>query len=137
VESDIVIDGVAYLATATVADDGTFVVEGVTPSPSGVYTALVIDNSGAGSLDGSANTSELMFDSANTRLPRSNATASATIPIGSANIGTPVSKPVDVSNTGTAPLIITGCSIGRGPGGKHDQPKQINKNWFLARPRKT
>src|SRR5262249_37303746 len=113
--TDIVIDGVAFLASAAVGNDGTFTASGLTATPTGVYTALVIDNSGVAGIDPSANTSELMFDSPNTRLPRSKAQATATVPFGNSNIGTPLPKTVEISNSGSAPLVITGCTIGRCP----------------------
>ncbi|HWO01002.1 MAG TPA: choice-of-anchor D domain-containing protein [Blastocatellia bacterium] len=108
------IDGVAFLAEATVGDNCppindlpscTFTATGVPPSPTGNYTATVIDLFG--------NTSELMF---RTDKPPAGPSASFTTPVdfGTVNFNsTPPTKNVVVTNNGNAPLQISNCRIAR------------------------
>jgi len=120
VDDAVVIDGASYLATATVDSAGMFSVGGVTPSSTGVYTALVIENTADNPGDQSSNTSELMFDSADTPLPKGKATVDTMVNFGDSPLGTPTSKTLDVTNDGTAPLTINNCAIGRCPGATSD-----------------
>jgi hypothetical protein len=111
----LVIDGVAFLAEAAVGDNCppsagvpscTFTATGVAPSPTGNYTATVIDSLG--------NTSELMFRADGK--PPAGPSASFPTPVDFGALGfnsTPISKNIDVTNDGNAPLQITKCTLAR------------------------
>ena len=120
VDSHVVVDGVVFLGQTTVNATGDFAAAGLPPSPSGIYTATATDLPSGNPADESANTSELMFDSDATPLPHPTAGFTATLPFGDVNLGTPVTMSATVNNTGTAPLTVTGCSIGRCPGANSD-----------------
>lgn len=103
VNNALVIDGVRFLATIGTLPDGTFEAGAFAPSPTGIYTALVMDED--------LNTSELMFDSA-VKPARAIAAAATPINFGDVNVGSPSTpRPIQITNTGNAPLIITNCSI--------------------------
>jgi Mg-chelatase subunit ChlD len=114
-EGKLVIDGVAFLAEAKVGADCpplngvpacTFSATGVTPSPTGNYTATVIDSLG--------NTSELMFR--DDGKPPVGPSASFTTPVDFGAVivnSTPQSKDIIITNNGNAPLQITKCSLAR------------------------
>lgn len=112
VNGKIVTDAVKFLGQAEVDDNGDFTAEDLAPSPTGVYTATVIDHLGINNeKDKSSNTSELMFDSDNTPLPQAAAGFPSSISIGDVNIGMSKTVPVTITNTGSAPLSVAGCVI--------------------------
>lgn len=113
-DGKLIIDGVAFLTEAAVGSCAvsaagascTFSAEGIAPSPTGNYTATVIDSLG--------NTSELMFRSDGK--PAAGPSASFTTEVDfepAVFNGTPPKKNVDIKNDGNAPLQITKCSIAR------------------------
>lgn len=116
----VVIDGVAFLGAATVGSDGDFEATGLAPSPTGVYTATVTDRQDVKPADQSANTSELMIDTADAPLPRPIVDFTASVDFGDVTLNTPATKSVTINNTGGAPLTVTGCAIGRCPGATGD-----------------
>ena len=135
VSTNVVIDGASYLATTKADATGKFTATGVTPSTTGIYTALVIDDLKSDNpADGSANTSELMSDSPSTPLPKSMASVTTSVAFGDSPINTPQTKPVDISNGGTAPLIIKSCSIGRCPGANSDNRDRFSVTGCPAGP---
>lgn len=127
VDGKVVVDAASFLGEAAVGAGGAFTAAGLPPATSGVYSALVI-NGGAGDnpVDSSADTSELMFDSDQTPLPKSKATVTTSVSFGDAQLGTPQNRPVTITNTGTAPLVIRSCSIGRCPGANTDNRSQFS-----------
>ncbi len=106
VSNAIVIGGVNFIGAIETAGNGTFTANGLAISPVGIYTATVTDRAG--------NTSELLFDAANTKPGRSVGAAATPINFGDVTVGT-TSQPraVLITNNGNAPLIITGCQIVR------------------------
>ncbi len=114
-EDKLVIDGVAFLAEAKVGAGCppiggvpacTFTATGVTPSPTGNYTATVIDSLG--------NTSELMFNADGTTPVGPKASFTTPVDFGAVNVNsTPQSKDIVITNDGNAPLRITKCSLAR------------------------
>ncbi|MEK6300866.1 MAG: VWA domain-containing protein [Acidobacteriota bacterium] len=113
-DGKLVIDGVAFLAQATVGTCAitaagtscTFSAAGIAPSPTGNYTATVIDSLG--------NTSELMFRADGKPAVGPSATFTTPVDFGPANFNsTPLKKNIDITNDGNAPLQITKCSIAR------------------------
>lgn len=112
VNGRIVTDAVKFLGQADVDADGDFTAEDLTPSPTGVYTATVIDHLGLNNeRDKSSNTSELMDDSAATPLPQAAAGFPSSVSVGDVNIGLSKTVPVTITNAGSAPLSVTGCTI--------------------------
>lgn len=106
VSDTLVIGGVSFLAEAQTDIDGEFSVSGVSESPTGVYTATVTDREG--------NTSELLFETGATTPARPVAVVTASIDFGEVALNaTSEPKPVVITNTGNAPLFVTGCSIAR------------------------
>jgi hypothetical protein len=106
VEEKLVIEGVSFLADTTTAADGSFSLTGVAPAESGIYTVTVTDVLG--------NTSEIMAEIGDTVPGRADADVSGTVNFGNVGVNTtPPSRPLDVTNVGNAPLIVTGCSIVR------------------------
>lgn len=111
----LVIDGVAFLADAEVGDDCppsegvpscTFTATGVGPSPTGNYTATVIDPLG--------NTSELMFRDDGKAPAGPAALFTTPVEFGDASFGgAPRTRNIDITNEGNAPLLITKCSVAR------------------------
>jgi hypothetical protein len=120
VDNRIVIDGVAFLGQTTANAEGEFAATGLTPSPTGVYTATVTDLPNGNPADQSANTSELMIDTVDTPLPRPIADIPASVDFGDVALNTPVTKSVTINNPGAAPLAVTGCTIGRCPNATSD-----------------
>jgi len=120
VDNRVVIDGVTFLGQTTADGEGEFAATGLAPSPTGIYTATVTDLPNSGSADQSANTSELMFDTVDTMLPRPIADIPAAVDFGDVTLNTPVTKPVTINNPGAAPLTVTGCAIGRCPDATSD-----------------
>lgn len=114
-DGKLVIDGVAFLAEAKVGVDCppaggvpscTFTAAGVTPSPTGNYTATVIDTLG--------NTSELMFRDDGKSPGGPEAGFTTPVDFGAVNVNsTPQSKDIVITNKGNAPLQITKCSLAR------------------------
>ena len=114
-EGKLVIDGVAFLAETKVGDECTpsgdvpsctFSVTGVTPSPTGNYTATVIDTLG--------NTSELMFRDDGKAPVGPSASFTTPVDFGEVNVNsTPPTRDVVITNAGNAPLQITECSLAR------------------------
>ena len=120
VDNHVVIDGVSFLGQTAVNAEGEFAVSGLTPSPTGVYTATVTDMASDNQADRSANTSELMIDTVDAPLPRPIADVGATVDFGDVTLNTPATKSVTINNPGGAPLLVTGCSIGRCPDATRD-----------------
>lgn len=105
VDGALVIRGVSFLGDATVDAEGAFVAEGLALSPTGIYTATVTDGEG--------NTSELIFDS---DVEPARAIAAATTPVnfGDVNVGAAsMPRPIQITNTGNAPLLIATCTLVR------------------------
>jgi hypothetical protein len=125
VNDHIVIDGVIYLGQTAVNDKGEFAATGLAPSPTGIYTATVTDVAGSNPADQSANTSELMIDTVDSPLPHSIADVATTVAFGDVTPNTPVTKPVTINNPGSAPLKVTGCTIGRCPGATSDNRERF------------
>jgi hypothetical protein len=125
VDDHIVIDGVIYLGQTAVNDKGEFAATGLTPSPTGVYTATVTDLPGNNPADQSANTSELMIDTVDSPLPHSIADVPASVAFGDVTLNTPTTKPVTINNPGSAPLKVTGCTIGRCPNASSDNRERF------------
>ena len=97
----------------TLTQDGNFTAAGLTPSPTGIYTATVTDHLGLNNeKDKSSNTSELMFDSAETPLPQATAMFPSSVSIGIVNLGASKTVPITITNIGTAPLSVKDCEIG-------------------------
>jgi hypothetical protein len=116
VEGRIVTDGVKFLGQAEVDENGGFAAADLAPSPTGIYTATVTDRPPIDNeKDASSNTSELMFDSPDTPLPHPTAGFTTSVAFGDVTIGSPKTTPVTINNTGSAPLSIKDCSIGRCP----------------------
>jgi hypothetical protein len=114
VDESIVIDGVSFLAQADVGDNGEFTAADIPASPTGIYTATVIDRPAIDNVaDRSANTSEIMFDSEETKLPRPDAETTSPLAFGNVPLNAPTTRMVEVMNTGTAPLSFDGCVIRR------------------------
>lgn len=113
VNNRIVVDGVTYLGQATVNGAGEFTASGLAPSPTGVYTATVTDLLNDSPPDHSANTSELMIDTADAQLPHPIANVSGAVAFGDVNLNTATTRPVTIDNPGAAPLTVSGCTIGR------------------------
>jgi hypothetical protein len=127
VNGRVVVDAASFLGEAVANAAGAFTASGLPASTSGVYSALVIDGgTGDNPADPSANTSELMADSDETPLPKSDASVTTSVSFGDAQIGTPQNRPVTITNTGTAPLVIESCSIGRCPGANTDNRAQFS-----------
>ncbi|MEW6130835.1 MAG: choice-of-anchor D domain-containing protein [Acidobacteriota bacterium] len=104
VSNVIVIGGVNHIGTAETDGTGAFSATGLATSPVGIYTATVTDIEG--------NTSELLIDAANTKPGRSIAAAATPIAFGEVTVGTTSpAKPVQITNNGNAPLVITGCTV--------------------------
>jgi hypothetical protein len=102
----IVIGGVTFIGATETNSEGVFTASGLATSPVGIYTATVTDLQG--------NTSELLFDAANSKPGRSVAASATPINFGDVTIGTTSApRPVQITNSGNAPLIITGCAIVR------------------------
>jgi Abnormal spindle-like microcephaly-assoc'd, ASPM-SPD-2-Hydin len=120
VDNRVVIDGVTFLGQTTADGEGEFAASGLTPSPTGIYTATATDLPNGSSADQPANTSELMFDAGDTILPRPIADITATVDFGDVTLNTPVTKPVTINNPGAAPLAVTGCAVGRCPDATSD-----------------
>lgn len=113
VNNRVVVDGVTYLGQATVDAAGEFTASGLAPSPTGLYTATVTDMLNDSPPDHSANTSELMIDTADAQLPHSIADVTASVAFGDVTLNTATTKPVTVNNPGNAPLTVSNCTIGR------------------------
>lgn len=106
VESNLVIDGVAYLGQATADANGNFTANALAVSPTGIYTADATDKAG--------NTSEMMYESAAVKPGRSIAAATTPINFGDVTINTTSTpRPVTITNTGNAPLVISACTLVR------------------------
>jgi hypothetical protein len=105
VEEKLVIHGVSFLESAMAAANGSFSATGVATSPTGIYTVTVTDEAG--------NTSEVMSETGDTKPAGPEADVTATVDFGavSLNQNPPPVRPVVITNTGTAPLIVTNCSI--------------------------
>jgi hypothetical protein len=106
VDGRIVIDAVAFLGQATADANGAFAANGLPPAATGIYTATVTDRAG--------NTSELLAESETIKPGRAVGASTAIINFGdvSLNAGS-TPQPVQITNTGNAPLIITGCTLVR------------------------
>jgi Abnormal spindle-like microcephaly-assoc'd, ASPM-SPD-2-Hydin len=120
VNNRIVVDAVMFLGQATVDANGEFTASGLAASPTGVYTATVTDLQNDIPPDHSANTSELMLDTADAPLPHSIADVNSALAFGDVTLNTPVTKTVTINNPGNAPLTVGGCSIGRCPDATSD-----------------
>ncbi len=106
VNGTLVIDGISFLGQTTANANGTFAANGLPVSPTGIYTATVTDKAG--------NTSEVLTESATIKPGRAIATATTPINFGDVAVNaasTP--RPVQITNTGNAPLLITGCTVVR------------------------
>lgn len=103
----IIITGVTFLAEATTDIEGSFTAEGVPVSPTGIYTVNITDGAG--------NTSELLFESDDTKPATSDASVDITVDFGNvqANATPPPTQQVVITNNGTAPLVITACRLAR------------------------
>ena len=113
VQGKIATDAVKFLGQADVDGNGNFTAAGLTPSPTGIYTATVTDHLGINNeKDKSSNTSELMADSDNTPLPQAAAMFPSSVSIGPVNLNTSKTVPITITNTGSAPLSVTGCAVG-------------------------
>jgi hypothetical protein len=102
----LVIDGVRFLGQATADANGAFTASGLPVSPTGIYTATVTDTEG--------NTSEVLAESAAIKPGRAIAAATPTVNFGDLPLNaasTP--RPVQITNTGNAPLLVTGCALVR------------------------
>jgi hypothetical protein len=106
----VVTDGVTFLGQGSAGSCGppataptcTFTATGVGISPTGNYTALVIDALG--------NTSELMFRVDGKPAAGPSASFNPTVDFGTVTLNsTPNQRQFDVVNNGNAPLQITGC----------------------------
>ena len=119
-EHKILTDAVTFLGQTTIDAAGNFQAAGLMPSPTGIYSATVTDQPPFDNdKDTSSNTSELMSDSGGTKLP--GPTATVTNPtFGEVALNAPKTSPVTITNTGTAPLSVKGCSIGSCPGANSD-----------------
>ncbi|MEN3334065.1 MAG: large repetitive protein, partial [Blastocatellia bacterium] len=125
VDDRVVIDGVTFLGQTTADAEGEFAIDGLAPSPTDIYTATVTDLPNSSAADQSANTSELMFDTVDTPLPRPIADIPAAVDFGDVALNTPVTKPVTINNPGAAPLVVTGCTLGRCPGATSDNRERF------------
>ncbi|MBI3649651.1 MAG: choice-of-anchor D domain-containing protein [Acidobacteria bacterium] len=106
VDGALVLDAIAFLGQTTADANGAFVANGLAVAPSGIYTATVTDKAG--------NTSEVMFESATVKPGRAIGAATTPINFGDVTLNaasTP--RPVQITNTGNAPLVITGCTLVR------------------------
>ncbi|MFY9610562.1 MAG: DUF1194 domain-containing protein [Blastocatellia bacterium] len=111
----LVIDGVAFLTEAEVGVECPpvggvpscmFTATGVTPSPTGNYTATVTDTLG--------NTSELMFRDDGKSPVGPSASFTTPVDFGEVTVNsTPQSKDIVITNAGNAPLQITMCALAR------------------------
>ncbi|HWP43049.1 MAG TPA: DUF1194 domain-containing protein, partial [Blastocatellia bacterium] len=100
----LVIEGVTFLAEAQTDGDGEFSVSAVSQSPTGIYTATVTTREG--------DTSELMFESETSAPGRPLVALSSPIDFGEVVLNTASEpKQVVVTNVGTAPLFVSGCSF--------------------------
>jgi Mg-chelatase subunit ChlD len=106
VDSSLVIDGIGFLGQTTADANGAFAANGLPVSPTGIYTATVTDSAG--------NTSEVLTESATIKPGRAIAAATTPINFGDVTVNaasTP--RPVLITNTGNAPLVVTGCTLVR------------------------
>lgn len=106
VENKLVIDGIAFLGQTTADENGAFTANGLPVSPTGIYTATVTDAKG--------NTSEVLTASETIKPGQATGTSTATVNFGDipVNAGS-TPQPVQITNTGNAPLVITNCAIVR------------------------
>jgi hypothetical protein len=114
VDSNLVIDAVTFLGQATADANGNFTAEGLAVSPTGIYTATATDKAG--------NTSEVLSESATVKPGR--AVGAATTPINFGDVTLNVAstpRPVQITNTGNAPLVVTGCTLVRCSANDADQ----------------
>ncbi|MCI0490490.1 MAG: choice-of-anchor D domain-containing protein [Blastocatellia bacterium] len=104
VDGNLVITGVTFLDIAVSDNTGAFAIEDIAASPTGVYTATVTDLEG--------NTSELMFAFNGTRPATPAATVTQMVDLGEVDVNT-TSDPqmVIITNTGTAPLVVSACAL--------------------------
>jgi hypothetical protein len=106
VENRLVIDGIAILGQTTADANGAFAANGLPVSATGIYTATVTDTDG--------NTSEVLTESATIKPGRAIGTSTATINFGDVPVNTgSTPQPIQITNTGNAPLVITGCTLVR------------------------
>jgi len=112
VNGRVIVDGVSFLGEAAVDSEGGFSATGLASSPTGLYTATVTDLQAIlNTADPSANTSELMLDSASSPLPQPTADVASSVAFGDVNLNTSQTKTVTINNTGKAPLTVNGCAI--------------------------
>jgi hypothetical protein len=106
VENRLVIDGIAFLGETTADENGAFAANGLPVSATGIYTATVTDKAG--------NTSEVLAESETIKPGRAIGASTATINFGDVSVNTgSTPQAVQITNTGNAPLVITGCTIVR------------------------
>ncbi|HXU36122.1 MAG TPA: choice-of-anchor D domain-containing protein [Blastocatellia bacterium] len=107
VSGNLVIDAVTFLTSAVAEANGSFNKTGVLASPSyALYTATVTDGDG--------NTSELMFETSATKPARPVAMLASPINFGDVPGNSPSPpQPVQIVNTGNAPLRVTSCAIAK------------------------
>jgi hypothetical protein len=102
----LVIDGIRFLGQTTADANGAFTASALAVSPTGVYTATVTDAEG--------NTSEVLAESATIKPGRAVAAATPIVNFGDVPLNaasTP--QPVQITNTGNAPLLVTSCTLVR------------------------
>jgi hypothetical protein len=107
VSGNLVIDAVTFLTSTVARANGSFNKTGVPASPSyGLFTATVTDGDG--------NTSELMFETSATKPARPLAMLASPINFGDVPGNSPSPpQPVQIVNTGNAPLYVAGCALAK------------------------
>jgi hypothetical protein len=119
VDSNLVIDAVTFLGQATADANGNFTAEGLAVSPTGIYTATVTDKGG--------NTSEVMTESATVKPGRAIGAATTPINFGDVTLNTASTpRPIVITNTGNAPLVVTSCTLVRCVAADPDQTARFN-----------
>lgn len=120
---NVVSDAVTFLAQAKTDSctntSCTFTASGVPASPTGNYTATVTDSLG--------NTSELMFRADGKPAAGPSASFAAGVDFGAVTLNSPPQPhSFDVTDSGNAPLLITGCAIVRCDPADRDDTAQFS-----------